>query len=235
MKLTNRLKRISDLIERNTIVGDIGSDHGYLIAYLIEEGIIAKGIASDINEGPVQNCMTTIRQNGMSDRVSVRLGGGFTPYEINEIETAVIAGMGGQLIRDIFLERMDVVKTIKTFILQPMTGQDVLRQWLLNNHFKIKKEVIAVEQDRYYEILVVEHGEHDVEYPLTIDVPNDIKNEIGYSPEIDENYIGFINKKIKKYTMIKNEIEKHTSSNPKLDEANQNLKVLNEVLRCIQM
>lgn len=236
MKLTNRLQTIAELIEKDAVVGDIGSDHGYLMAYLAEKKIIQKGIASDINAGPVKNCEETINHNGHKNVVDVRLGGGFVPYQPKEIDTAVIAGMGGELIRDIFLESPKVVKSIKQFILQPMTGQDVLRAWLVNNQFKIVSERIAVEQDRFYEILVVEHGSEEVTRPhyMTHIKTDDLVYEIGYKMITDEAYIGFIDKKIMKYTEIKEKIAKHAAKDhPKLKLAESNIDMLNEVKRCI--
>jgi tRNA (adenine22-N1)-methyltransferase len=235
MKLSERLKSIADLIEKDVIVGDIGSDHGYLMAYLVEKGIISKGIASDINEGPVQNCLETIRTYGFEDQIDVRLGGGLDPYKRDEIHTAVIAGMGGQLIRDIIIAS-DIKDSINTFILQPMTGQNVLRAWLMKNNFNIVKEVIANEQDRFYEILVVKKGLQDKTMPnwmthMTYDEP--LALEIGFKTETSKAHLGFISKKISKYEMIKGQIEKNHSSSDKLVEAKDKLQKLNEVKKCI--
>lgn len=235
MKLTERLKCIADLVDQDVIVGDIGSDHGYLMAYLIEKGIIQKGIASDINEGPVMNCKETVRNNNLEDKLDVRLGGGLEPYKKNEIHTAVIAGMGGQLIRDIILAS-DITDTIDTFILQPMTGQNVLRAWLIENNYNIIKEVIANEQDRFYEILVVKQGSQDTEMPewlshMTYNEP--MAFEIGFKTENNKAYLGFIEKKIAKYEMIKTQIEKNHSSSDKLVIAKAKLQKLNEVKKCI--
>ena len=237
MKLTNRLKAIAELIEEDVVVGDIGSDHGYLMAYLIEKNIIKRGIASDINEGPVKNCEETVRAQGFENQIDVRLGGGLLPYKSNEIHTAVIAGMGGQLIRDIIIES-DVSKTVDTFILQPMTGQDVLRKWLVNNNFNIVKEVIANEQDRYYEILVVKHGQQEltkVAWMNHIDMTDDLVYEIGFRMTMSEDYKGFIEKKIQKYEVIKANIEKNSKSSDKLNTVKNYLDKLYEVKKCIQI
>ncbi|MCH4887700.1 SAM-dependent methyltransferase [Acidaminobacter sp. JC074] len=237
MKLTNRLQAIAELIDKDVVVGDIGSDHGYLMAYLIEKNIIKKGIASDINEGPVRNCEETVKSHGFTDQIDVRLGGGLLPYKKNEIHTAVIAGMGGQLIRDIILESK-VAKTVDTFILQPMTGQDVLRRWLVENNYNIIKEVIANEQDRYYEILVVKHGKQDKtmsDWMIDIDMDDDLIYEIGFKMMMSDDYKGFIDKKIKKYEVIKSNIEKHSKVSDKLDQVKHNLDKLYEVKKCIQI
>lgn len=236
MKLTNRLQAIADLITEDVMVGDIGSDHGYLMAYLVEKGIVSKGIASDINEGPVKNCEETIRQYGFHKQIDVRLGGGLDPYKKNEIHTAVIAGMGGQLIRDI-IKDSKVSSTVKTFILQPMTGQDVLREWLLSSGYHIEKEVIANEQDRYYEIMVVSHGEKPYdkrEWMAHMSLDEPLTYEIGLQMTMSEAYEGFIQKKIQKYETIRDNIEKHNSTSEKLNEVKKNLDKLYEVISCIQ-
>ena len=235
MKLTNRLQKIADLVEKDVVVGDIGSDHGYLMAYLVEAGIVTYGIASDINEGPVKNCNETVKSYGFEDEIDVRLGGGLLPYKANEIHTAVIAGMGGQLIRDIIIESK-ISDTIDTFILQPMTGQSVLREWLTDNNYNIIKEEIANEQDRYYEILVVKQGPQDKTLPewmthMTAEEP--LSFEIGFRTIMSPEYLGFITKKIGKYEMIKDQIEKNQSASEKLVEAKDKLQKLNEVRQCI--
>lgn len=235
MKLTNRLQAIADIIQEDVMVGDIGSDHGYLMAYLVEKEIISKGIASDINEGPVRNCQETVNSHGFKDKIDVRLGGGLLPYKKDEIHTAVIAGMGGQLIRDIIIES-EVSMTVKRFILQPMTGQDVLRKWLRANKYNIQQEVIANEQNRYYEIMVVEHGQQDETLPEWLagfDINDDLTMEIGYKTVISDEFLGFLDKKIHKYEMIKTQIEKNNGSTDRLVEAKGKLKHLNEVKNCI--
>lgn len=215
MKLSSRLRTISDLVPNGTRVGDIGSDHGYVIADLLQQNKINKGIASDINEGPVENCRETMRQQQLD--ADVRLGGGFLPYKPGEIDIAIIAGMGGELIRDIFLESKAVVNSVDTFILQAMTGQDVLRRWLLNNNFNIIQETIAVEQDRFYEIMVVKHGKMDID-------PSDLSYEIGFKMDLTENYRGFIEKKLQKYTMILNQIK-----DPKHERAVEAQKIVDQL------
>ncbi len=245
MKLTNRLQAIADLIEKNSVVADIGSDHGYLVANLVENEIVKSAVASDINEGPVSNCNMTVNGRGLSDSIEVRLGGGFVPYKKNEVDTAIIAGMGGQLIRDIIIESRDIANSIDTIIVQPMTGQEVLREWLINNNFVIEKEVITQEQDRFYEILVLKHGKQseflskELAEMISFDSDDDIFLEIGYKVDLEKStYEGFLVKKMKKYEMIINQITKNKKSNDasreKMDLATAKLKKLEEVISCIQ-
>ena len=45
--LSKRLSTIASLVEKDSIVADIGADHGYLICSLVKNNIIKKGYAVD--------------------------------------------------------------------------------------------------------------------------------------------------------------------------------------------
>lgn len=246
MKLTNRLQAIADLVKKNSIVADIGSDHGYLVANLVENNIVKRAIASDINKGPVQNCIGTILSRDLGEFIEVRLGGGFIPYKEKEVDTAIIAGMGGQLIRDIMIESKAVVDTIETFILQPMTAQDELRKWLINNNFSIANEIVTNEQGRFYEILVVKHGssgnllDEELKSKLSFEETDEIFLEIGYKVDLERSaYNEFLGRKIQKYEMIINQIKSNENSVGASIEvmkvAENKLQKIKEVKTCTQI
>lgn len=229
MKLTARLKAVADFVEKKSSIADVGSDHGYLSVYLKENKIASKVIASDINQGPVNNAISTVKQCGFADEIIVRLGGGLTPYKIGEINSCAIAGMGGLLIRDILVESRELVDTLDYMILQPQIAQDELRKWLINNDFIIEDEKIAIEGKKIYEIIKVRKG--------SMDIGDDINLEIGYKllKKDDADSIRFIENKILKYAHIKNSISKEGSDSAKqlLKEIDEKLRKLNEVIECL--
>lgn len=229
MKLTARLKTIADLVPKGQNVADIGTDHAYLPVYLIENDIAKKVIAADINKGPLQNAEKTIKAYKREDSIETRLGSGLTPIEPNEVQTVIIAGMGGLLIRDILVESLDVVKTVDTLILQPMVAQDELRKWLYENGFKIDNEKLAKEGNKLYEILVVSKGR--------MEIKDDIYFEIGQKMiENKEPYLSeLIEGKIKKYTEILKTVESQNTvkAKEKLLECQEKLGKLKEVKECL--
>lgn len=238
MKLSPRLKAIADWIGPKKIVGDVGSDHGYLMTYLVEHQIIDRGIASDINEGPVLNCKKTVGAHGYENQIEVRLGGGLLPYKVGEIDTVVIAGMGGELIRDILVESDPVARSLDALFLQPMTGQDVLRKWLIDHGYTIECEKIVWEDNRCYEMLHVVQGQmalvaqNDLQKLL---LKADLYEEIGYTSHYDEAYISFLDRKMGKYDNIMTSILKNSDVNqPKYRDAELKMTLLKEVKACIQ-
>jgi tRNA (adenine22-N1)-methyltransferase len=233
MKLSKRLKAIGDWIEKVEVVGDIGSDHGYLMVYLAENNKIKNGIASDINRGPVKNCQQTIITNDLSERIEVRLGGGFKPFKVGELDLAVIAGMGGELIVDIFIESPEIVQSISNFILQPMTGQEALRDFLIKNNFEIIKEKVIWEDHRCYEMLYVSHP-HDSKFFVEDDI-NVLGLELGFKMQADEAYLKFLDKKIEKYNKIMDNIIRNgDKKHPSYINASQKVQSIKGVKACIQ-
>jgi len=229
MKLTPRLKTIADLVPKGTIVGDVGSDHGYVPIYLVENNICSRAIASDINEGPTENARQAVYEAGLTDVIDVRLGGGLEPYEVGEIETVIIAGMGGLLIKDILLERPEMTKSIKTFVLQPMVAQDELRAWLCQNGFTIIEERLSQEAHRMYEILVVEHGQMTIDDPLNYEIGVKLLKENDPLSQV------FIDKKIKKVRGIISGLEASNKeeSKEKLPELKEKLQRLEGIRKCL--
>lgn len=229
MKLNSRLKTIAELVPKETLVADIGTDHAYLPVYLIKNKIAKKVIAADINIGPLNNAEKTIEAYGMEKYIETRLGSGLNPIKQGEIDTVIIAGMGGLLIRDILKDSKEVVDTIKTFILQPMIAQDELRKWFSKNNFKIENERLAKEGNKLYEILVVSKGEMIIKDNIYYEIGSKlIENK---DPYIDE----FIDLKLKKYNEILKNVEEENSikAKEKYLECKVKIKKLKEVKKCL--
>ena len=47
IKLDERLSAVASLVRNGKRVADIGTDHGYLVAYLVENGVCPGGIAAE--------------------------------------------------------------------------------------------------------------------------------------------------------------------------------------------
>ncbi len=229
MKLSPRLKAIAQFVPKGAIVGDVGTDHGYVPVYLVLNNIIQKAIAMDINKGPLENANSTIKEHGLEKNIQTRLGNGLESVKPGEIDTVIIAGMGGELIKEILEKNQDVVNRINTFILQPMSDQDILRKWMEKNGLRIIKEKLVKESEKIYEIIVATHGKMELE--------NDIYYEVGKKlienkdPILEE----FIDKKIKKYNRILNMVKDGDSQKAinKRKECIEKIKKLEELKTCL--
>lgn len=159
INLTPRLEKIAGLVENSKLTADIGTDHAYLPAALIERGKAERAIASDIRPGPLSRAKDTVKRSGMEDRISLRLGPGLETLTENDgADTIIIAGMGGEMIAEILEKSMNIVKAAKSVIVQPMSSAPELRGYIYGRGFSDIREHIAAEGNRLYNIISMSPG-----------------------------------------------------------------------------
>ncbi len=166
MKLTDRLLKIASLVDKNKKIADIGTDHGYIPVYLLNQNKIKYAILGDVNKGPLENAKKEVMRNNLLDKVDLRLGSGIEVLKPNEVDEIIIAGMGGMLINDILKANEAVSHSAEKLILQPMQAPEELRMFLYKNGYKILDEHLVREEHRLYEIIVCNY---EGEKPQDID------------------------------------------------------------------
>ncbi len=153
--ISNRIETLISLVEQGSITADIGTDHAYLPICLIKRGICRHVYASDINRGPVLRAEKNIGREGLSDRISVYRANGLEGIERFFPDYVIIAGMGGELIRDIISVSEYTKRSCVKLILQPMTQQPLLRAWLYDNGFTVYDERLCNDGGKIYQIICV--------------------------------------------------------------------------------
>ena len=147
-------------IGKTDIFADIGSDHAYLASECLKRELCREAIASDIRKGPLE----TGKKNASSyeKKPLFVLSDGFEALENRNITAAAVCGMGGELIKAI-IEKSETAKKIY-LILQPMTKQEALREFLWTNGFEIKKEIFVSENRKPYSVMLVRFTGKNTEF-----------------------------------------------------------------------
>ncbi len=161
MELSNRLNWIINKLDKCETIMDVGTDHGYIPIYLIKNNIAKKVIASDINKSPLEKAKINAKLENISDKIDLRLGGGLEPLNLNEAQVVIIAGMGGNLIRDILENDIDKVNNLEYLVLQPAQNPEVLREYLYKNNYEILDEDLCFDEGKYYELFKVRYKKGD--------------------------------------------------------------------------
>ena len=159
MKTTKkRLNAIAALVRDGVGLVDVGTDHGYLPVLLADSGYSGALFASDINAGPLSAARRTAEEAGLTDRIRFLLCDGLRLCPPREIDTIVIAGMGGDMIVRILDEAEWCMDPRYHLILQPMTKAEVLRYWLVYNEFAIESETITEDGGNLYQVISARFG-----------------------------------------------------------------------------
>lgn len=159
-QLSLRLERVASHVPKGAIVADIGSDHAYLPCFLVLNGMIEKAVAGEVVKGPFESAKKQVRQEQLDGEITVRLASGLAAIQPEDGVTAVtIAGMGGPLIVSILTEGMERLEGVERLVLQPNVHAKAIREWGQQNGWDIHSEEILKENDKIYEILVLERAE----------------------------------------------------------------------------
>ncbi len=163
LALQPRLQLLADMVPAGSRLADVGTDHGYLPVYLLQQRRISRAIASDIVDGPLQHARQTAAEYEV-DGIDFRLCPGLDAIAPHEADTVVIAGMGGETIQAILTAAPWTADGSHLLLLQPMTKVEYLRKWLVDNGYAFTEERLVWDKDHLYPVFAVRGG---TQPPLT--------------------------------------------------------------------
>lgn len=191
MKLSKRLKTISEFIEKTDKIIDIGCDHALLDIYIKENLGNEVVIASDIHEKALKQAKKNIEKYSMEDKIDLRLGDGLNVIALGEVDTIIISGMGYNNIVKI-LSDSEKLKDINKIVVQSNTDVVKLRKFVIKLGFKISNEKLVEDKDITYTIIEFKKGKERYNY-----------KQIYFGPRLmekrDDLFNEYYNKKLLKY------------------------------------
>jgi len=189
LQLQPRLQLLSELVPDGARLADIGTDHGYLPVRLLQQGRIPFAIAADVGQEPLQHAIRTAEEYGVTG-VDFRLCDGLCGIGEDEVDTIVIAGMGGETIIHILSQAHWTKAEGKyTLLLQPMTKVAELRRWLTDNGYCFTGERLVWDKEFLYPVLMVTGGTQQL---------TEMEQEYGVCLAGDPLYGDFLDQQISK-------------------------------------
>lgn len=226
-------------------IADIGSDHALIPSYLALRQRISYAVAGEVRIGPLQSAQKQVAAFGLQHVVDVRLGNGLEVIAPGEVDTVIIAGMGGSLIASILTEGRDRLEGVQQLILQPNVAEADVRRWLLHNGWYLQDEMILNEDGYIYEILVAipeSPGQPRLyeELSLKCGIRLDQSRQLLMGPHLLRNpntvWMEKWERELNKLERIHQQLKQSStdSGKQKTAEVSHEIKQISEVLQCLQ-
>ena len=192
-----RIKALASLVDKDSRLVDIGTDHALLPIYLYENEITKKVTGSDISNNALEFAKNNLKKHNLSDKIKLIVSDGFTNLN-DEYDTAVISGMGTDTIKKI-LDRENLPKKL---IISSHKNVDKLRLFMNKKGYKIIKEITLKDNDIYYDMIKYEKGIETLSnYDILVGKSNDTEYKLYildkykriYKKSKNDKYLEYIN------------------------------------------
>ena len=197
----NRIEAIYSFIDLKDRVVDVGCDQAKLGILLAKRN--QKSIASDISPKVIERASLDIRKLGLDKLIDLRVSNGLQNIKENEADTLVLSGMGTHTILEILNNtklKFNKIITISN------NYHDILRDKMNELNYKVDKELIIKENNKYYNLILFTEGTKEYSQKELLLGLNQVDNVL---------YKEYLNHLLKKYKIIK---ESSKDKNIKIDE-----------------
>ena len=197
----NRIEAIYSFIDLKDRVIDVGCDQAKLGILLAKRN--QKSIASDISPKVIERASLDIRKLGLDNLIDLRVSNGLQNIKEKEADTLVLSGMGTHTILEILNSTKIKFNKIITI---SNNYHDILRDKMNELNYKVDKELIIKENNKYYNLILFTKGIKKYSQKELILGLNQVDNEL---------YKEYLNHLLNKYKTIK---KSSKDKNIKIDE-----------------
>jgi tRNA (adenine22-N1)-methyltransferase len=160
----SRSARLSALVERvpqGARLADVATDHAWAAIGALVSGRAQYAIGIDLREAPLAQARLHASRCRVTDRLALRLGDGLWPLEPGEVDTVMIAGVGGALMVKMLEARELEALGVQRLILQTYTEQEQVRALIAARGWRLDGEALCEERGMFYVTwsVAVERGE----------------------------------------------------------------------------
>ena len=159
-KLSRRLMEIVSFVPHCRRVLDVGSDHGHVISYLLENHIAETAVATDIHADPAETTQRYLRRQCVMHLAEVYHADGLHDIRLSAGDVVIISGLGGlemiRILSNAISENDGKLPDHIQWILQPQRSFEELRSSLSKQCFQISRETICLDRDKFYCIIQAE-------------------------------------------------------------------------------
>lgn len=154
--LDERLSLAASLYEPSDLAADIGTDHGLLPCYLLEQNLCRRMLLCDVSPKAICHAEETVARCRLQDRAQIICVEGLRAVT-EPCGCISIMGMGGDTMAAILREGADRLHGA-VLVLSAHTHQDKVRQAVVELGYHFTREVLCRAAGRFYIIWRAEPG-----------------------------------------------------------------------------
>ena len=238
LPLSARMQAILSMLRQETLqngtkipcVADIGCDHAFVSMACVRDGIAEHVIAMDVRKGPLSIACDHVKEYGFGKSVETRLSDGFEALKSMEADWAILAGMGGELMKTILQKGNTHLNAGIGLILQPQSELYTVRTYLEQQGYKIEDEDFLQEDGKFYTIIKAKKKDGQT----TQDRLSVAQLKYGQVLLEKENveFWNYLSQELEKFRALQNRLHKNStgSSMKRYQELEEECTILNQIL-----
>ncbi len=160
---SKRLETIVEMIDDNSKIADVGSDHCYVPIACCKANKITFAQAIDNKKGPFTRMSKAIKESGYDNKIIASLSNGLDELD-ERVDTLIIAGMGGKLIISILENNIKKIGGINTIIIDAHNDRKQVIKYLEEIGYYLTENRFIYEADIAYDIMKWKKGKNLVKY-----------------------------------------------------------------------
>ena len=161
-----RLAAVAHFARTTHGVADVGTDHARLPIAMIHAGWAARAVAIDRMPAPLRAAASRVSASGVADRVELRQGDGLQPLAPGDVDTVVVAGVGGRTVCDVLEPERLRALNIRRVVVQPNRDDAYVRGYLSSQGWPLADETLVYDAGRFFYIAVAEPGPRQTLTPV---------------------------------------------------------------------
>ena len=151
IKTTKRIRTVCSALGKCVKFADVGCDHGYCTAYMLENGLCESAQISDVSDKCLAKAEKLLCEFITEGRVKSVCCDGLTGIE-RDTDLVLIAGMGGEEIIKILEEGFLPDK----LLLQPMKNTEKVRKFLIEKGYELFRDYTFFADGKFYDLIKAE-------------------------------------------------------------------------------
>jgi tRNA (adenine22-N1)-methyltransferase len=163
MTLSKRLREVASFVDSGATIADVGSDHAELPIALLEEGKIRSAVAIENKPGPYSRMKNAVLSSPFEAEIKLSLSDGIS-FLPPEVDTLVIAGMGGKNIIKILSDHPENLSKVKSLILDAHSEREALIAFLGRISFRVEAEDFFYDEGIAYDVIKAVKNKGPIDY-----------------------------------------------------------------------